>query len=484
MFRCFDPDDPYGNGGAQAFGYDPLFRLSSLTVDLAGTASDLTKTFAYNPANQIISETRSNDAYAQVLANSTQTSVTNGLNQLATVNGTAAAYDARGNMTTDPVTGKTSTYYGSNNQLYTNPSPYTVFGYDALDRLWYFNTGAPVTNYVSDGTDQIAEYDGSNVLQKRYAFDGNGNPLVAYDASGNRTWMLSDERGSVVALANDNATMTNIDSYDEYGIPSAANAGTFQYAGMMWLAGPGLYAPTFRAYAQHLGRFNQTDPIGVAGGISLYGYTGGDPVNGTDPLGLAFEGGAGAQTAIECVGGTVCPTITVTGTELPVPALDEFVGLISSVSGLAAILATDMRRDAGGAKGQKLQNTCVGKGRGLKGNPKLAGKQGGIPGQTVRIGSAAIIPQQFGFSSGAALAPQASQISGTIGTAQFSGVTDVIGGKSPVPGVNVRQYLQGRFPGQLIIEVPGASDQGANAPVEINVPPGVSCPTGTVAAGG
>jgi len=90
MFRGFDPDELYRNGAAQAFGYHPVSRLTSLTVDLSGTASDLTKTFAYNPASQIVSETRSNDAYAQVLANGTQTT-TNGLNQLATVNGPSAA---------------------------------------------------------------------------------------------------------------------------------------------------------------------------------------------------------------------------------------------------------------------------------------------------------------------------------------------------------------------------------------------------------
>jgi hypothetical protein len=61
-----------------------------------------------------------------VLANGTQTTVSNGLNQLSTVNGTATSYDARGNMTTDPVTGKSQIYWGSNNQLWNLPSPFTM----------------------------------------------------------------------------------------------------------------------------------------------------------------------------------------------------------------------------------------------------------------------------------------------------------------------------------------------------------------------
>ena len=122
---------------------------------------------------------------------------------------------------------------------------------------------------------------------------------------------------------------------------------------------------------------------------------------------------------------------------------------------------------------------CTGEGRGLSGNTALSGLQGGIPGQTVEPGTAAVIPQQFGMTSGVGLAPYAPYISGWIGGARFSGVTDVIGGTSPIPGVNVRTALQQLFPGQLILEIPGAADQGANAPVDMTVPQPMGCPTGT-----
>ncbi len=44
-----------------------------------------------------------------------------------------------------------------------------------------------------------------------------------------------------------------------------------------------------RYYDPTSGRFTQQDPIGLAGGLNLYGFGGGDPVNFSDPFGLCPE---------------------------------------------------------------------------------------------------------------------------------------------------------------------------------------------------
>jgi len=48
----------------------------------------------------------------------------------------------------------------------------------------------------------------------------------------------------------------------------------------------GLYYVRARWYDPFLGRFVSEDPIGIAGGINLYGYALNDPVNRRDPSGL------------------------------------------------------------------------------------------------------------------------------------------------------------------------------------------------------
>ncbi len=59
----------------------------------------------------------------------------------------------------------------------------------------------------------------------------------------------------------------------------------------------GLHYNWNRYYDPETGRYISPDPIGLAGGISLYGYAGGDSVNAIDPWGLCKELG---ESAVEC----------------------------------------------------------------------------------------------------------------------------------------------------------------------------------------
>ena len=94
----------------------------------------------------------------------------------------------------------------------------------------------------------------------------------------------------MIAVTNASGAALTIDAYDEYGIPGADNLGRFQYTGQTWIPELGLYHYKARFYSPTLGRFLQTDPIGYGDGMNVYNYVGGDPVNFTDPLGLADIG--------------------------------------------------------------------------------------------------------------------------------------------------------------------------------------------------
>jgi len=60
------------------------------------------------------------------------------------------------------------------------------------------------------------------------------------------------------------------------------------FTGREWAPGSlGFYEYRARAYNPTLGRFMGEDPIGFAGGLNLFNYCAGDPVNNTDPSGLA-----------------------------------------------------------------------------------------------------------------------------------------------------------------------------------------------------
>jgi RHS repeat-associated protein len=275
----------FGNGVSQGYTFDPVSRLASLTNELSGTTNDLSETFAYNPASQIASTTRTGDAYAWTgHFNTNVTGTANGLNQLTSVGAKNLTHDPRGNVT---AFGTKSFTYSSENLLLTGPGS-TTLGYDPAMRLYQSVSGG-TTRFAYDGLDRIAEYDASNALQRRYVHGPNmDEPLVQYEGTGtsDRRFMSSDERGSIISLTDSSGTLLGLNRYDEYGNPQPTNIGAFGYTGQAWLPGVNLWYYKARHYDPELGRFLQTDPIDVEGGINLYAYVGNDPINWSDPLGL------------------------------------------------------------------------------------------------------------------------------------------------------------------------------------------------------
>jgi RHS repeat-associated protein len=213
----------------------------------------------------------------------------NNLNQYAAVDGQTFRYDGNGNLDTD---GVFSYSYDTENQLLSASSTTlettASYAYDPQGRRKSKTVNGTTTNYLSAGNQEIAEYDGSGTLLRRYVYGlGLDEPLATVDAAANHTFHLTDALGSVVALANASGQLTEKHGYFAYGLASSTAGTAFQFAGRRVDPETGLYYLRARYYSPALGRFLQTDPIGTAGGINLYAYVKNDPVNRLDPMGTS-----------------------------------------------------------------------------------------------------------------------------------------------------------------------------------------------------
>ncbi|ABI75640.1 YD repeat/RHS repeat protein [Hyphomonas neptunium ATCC 15444] len=276
-----------GNGVTTSWGYNEASLVSDQDFALPAAAPYNQQTdIAYNPLGQIVTKSLSNSDYLAEQAPSLSYTY-DGQNKMTSVDGLSVAHDGRGNVTG---IGASTYAFDVANRL-TGSSGGGALSFDPASRLYQASSGGAATRFLYDGVHPIAEYSESGTVLRRYVFGpGMDEPLVWYEGASvsetARRYLVADERGSIVLITSSSGGVLQRNTYGDFGEPGASNLGRFQYTGQMWLGDMSIYHYKARAYHPVLGRFLQTDPIGLAGGLNLYAYASGDPINLTDSLGL------------------------------------------------------------------------------------------------------------------------------------------------------------------------------------------------------
>ncbi len=279
------------------YSYDAAGRILNIAGAEAGWA------YAYDRLGRVVSATRGSESYAYVydavgnlLGNGAQHDASHRLTQDDNKN---YSYDTRGNLVREQhrVSGAIVAYtWNTRNQLTkveffpsaAAAATRTVsFTYDAMGRRASKTDSGVTERYVYDGFDLVATLNaGGSTLATNTFGPAIDDPLATVAANGARFYH-ADHLGSVMALSNAAAATTTRYQYDPYGattITGEAPAASFAYTGREKDTDE-LYFYRSRYYNTSYKRFLSEDRIGLSGGVNLYGFVDGDPINSTDPLG-------------------------------------------------------------------------------------------------------------------------------------------------------------------------------------------------------
>ncbi len=206
-------------------------------------------------------------------------------------------YDSNGNPTKYKDASSELKYDAQNNlvsyKIGTNTLITAGYRSDGL-RAWKENTAGRIY-YIYSGTTLLCEIDSTNALSSYNTWGPTGLLSRTVTAGSKETWYIFDPQGDVALRLNGNGIQQSTDRYDAFGNLLAGGDTTDPYGykgqeGYYTDHETGLILCTYRYYDPLAGRWLTADPIGSAGGMNLYAYCSGDPVNASDPQGLCEEG--------------------------------------------------------------------------------------------------------------------------------------------------------------------------------------------------
>jgi RHS repeat-associated protein len=276
----------YGNSLSLTQGYDNQYRISSVV-----TGSILNLAFGYDANGNITSKTDTNPPGSEVLESPGVYTYLPGTNRLSHIEGTPSIdfeYDDNGNITTE----NTWTYvYDLSNQLIrvlqgtTQVAEYTYNG--AGQRIKKVTqTETRIFHYDLRGH-LIAETNQTGQMLAEYVY--LGDQLLAMIKPGESVYYFhNDHLGTPQVLTDDTQAIAWKAVYTPFGeaAPSIQPVeNPFRFPGQYYDQETGLHYNYFRYYNPQTGRYITPDPIGLWGGINLFGYVVSNPLRYIDPYG-------------------------------------------------------------------------------------------------------------------------------------------------------------------------------------------------------
>lgn len=277
----------------QTYGYDNLNRLISASGNFP------VQGFSYDLSN--------NRTQARVGAAQYNYTVSNASNKLTSVSGISPAvtnvYDASGNVISD---GMTSYTYNDRGRMSssTRLGVTVKYSYNGLGQR-VAKVGASISSganiYMYDEAGHVVgEYDATGSPLQETIFLGDlPVALMRSTSIADLYYIYADHANTprVITTSTDKSIVWRWDVSDPFGTirpdesPTGKSAFVYnpRFPGQLFDSEKGTFYNYFRDYDPLTGRYVQSDPIGLAGGINTYGYVGGNPVSEIDPTGLATD---------------------------------------------------------------------------------------------------------------------------------------------------------------------------------------------------
>ena len=266
----------YPNGMATTYVYDEVGRLKSKQTVLRDGTIIAGYSFKRDAVGNITEQT-SQEPYEDIILSDEDTEYTyDDANRILTAGDVSFSFDSNGNTTS-----RGSEAYEWNVQDQLTNADGTAISYDPMGLIASYGTIRFTTDPLGMGNVLSDTRSGAQYIY--------GNGLEARVVNGAVSYYVTDFRGSVVAIVDDNGNVTHKYQYDEFGgvtQKQEADYNPFQYVGkygVMFLTDH-LYYMRARHYDPTIGRFLSEDPIWST---NLYPYADNNPIMGIDPEGRA-----------------------------------------------------------------------------------------------------------------------------------------------------------------------------------------------------